>query len=369
MKLKKMFFATALIVTAVQYVDAQTTVPSNTLSGTTTAPNEFLGSNSNFDVLLKSNNAERMRITAGGAVGIGIATPSRTFHVQTSQTNGGMRVTQTASGFSAMELYNSTTGGHNWAMVSTGSGNYEGAGHFGIYDYTTAGYRFFINGTNGNVGVGTNNPLHKFQVNNGNIFIDGTSPLGGPMLLLGDGPSSPNNGQWGIEYIPSSMGTAGLNFWRPWPTTNSGNYFMFLADNTGNVGINTNNPTARLTVNGNVLIGDPATVTLPAGYKLYVESGILAEKVKVAVKNTSDWSDYVFEKNYQLKKLEDVEKYVVENKHLPNIPSAQEVVNGGLDLATMDSKLLGKVEELTLYVISLNKRIAELETENKQMCK
>jgi hypothetical protein len=366
MKLKKMFFVTALTVVAVQYANAQATINSNSLTGTATAPNQYLGSSSNHEVLFKAVGTERMRITLGGSVGVGTATPARTFHVQTAQTNGGIRVTQTSSGFSAMELYNSTTGGHNWAMVSTGNGNSEGAGHFGLYDYTSATYRYFVNGTNGNIGVGTTNPLHKFHVNNGNIFIGGTSPLGGPMILFGDNGTSPNNGQWGIEYVPSASGTPGLNFWRPWPTSNSGNYFMFLADNTGNVGINTNNPTARLTVNGNMLIGDPASVTLPAGYKLYVETGILAEKVKVAVKNTSDWSDYVFEKNYQLKKLEDVEKYVVENKHLPNIPSAEEVVKGGLDLANMDSKLLGKVEELTLYIIALNKRIAELEGKAKE---
>jgi hypothetical protein len=369
MEIKKLLLAAVLTTATVQYSKAQSTTSSNSLTGTTTAPNEFLGSNNAFDVLLKSNNSERMRITSGGNVGVGITNPARTFHVQTSQTNGGIRVTQTTSGFSAMELFNSSSGGHNWAVVSTGNGNGEGAGNFGLYDYSNGGYRFFINGGTGNVGIGTINPLHKFHVDNGNIFLSGTSNLGGPMILFGNGPSSPNNGQWGIEYVPSSMGTAGLNFWRPWPTTNAGNYFMFLADNTGYVGINTNNPTARLTVNGNVLIGDPASVSMPSGYKLYVESGILAEKVKVALKNTSDWSDYVFEKDYQLAKLEEVENYVLENKHLPNIPSAQEVVNGGLDLAQMDSKLLGKVEELTLYIISLNKRIAELEKQNKDLSK
>jgi len=217
--------------------------------------------------------------------------------------------------------------------------------------------------TNGYVGIGTNNPLQKLHVNNGAIFINGTSPMGGPMLVLGDGPGSPNNGQWGIEYVPTGSGNPGLNFFRPWPASNFGNFFLFLADNTGNIGIKTDNPTASLTVNGNALIGDPSNVTLPAGYKLYVESGILTEKVKVAVKNTANWSDYVFAKDYKLNKLEDVELFVRKNFHLPNVPSAEEVVKDGIDMATMDAKLLEKIEEMTLYIIDLNKQLQELKAQ------
>ncbi len=130
---------------------------------------------------------------------------------------------------------------------------------------------------------------------------------------------------------------------------------------TGNVGIGTNNATATLTVKGNALIGDPASVTLPTGYKLYVQSGILTEKVKVALINTSDWSDYVFARDYKLKPLSEVASFVEQNKHLPGVPSAQELVDqGGFDLGKMDAKLLEKIEELTLYVIELNKQNKEL---------
>jgi hypothetical protein len=113
---------------------------------------------------------------------------------------------------------------------------------------------------------------------------------------------------------------------------------------------------------GQVLIGNTNT---PSGYKLYVESGILTEKVKVAVKNTTNWADYVFDKKYKLLSLKEVEKYVKINKHLPNVPSAEEVVKEGIDMATMDAKLLEKIEELTLYVIQLNKKTEQLEKANK----
>ena len=121
---------------------------------------------------------------------------------------------------------------------------------------------------------------------------------------------------------------------------------------------------------GKVLIGN---VSSPGNYKLYVEQGILTERVKVALKSTSYWADYVFEPSYKLMPLSDVELFIKENKHLPNVPSAEDVVNEGIDMATMDSKLLEKIEELTLYMIEMKKenemlkeRISKLENSSKQ---
>ncbi len=122
----------------------------------------------------------------------------------------------------------------------------------------------------------------------------------------------------------------------------------------------------RLLVDGNgrVKIGN---VTMPAGYKLYVEQGILTEKVKVAVKTSANWADYVFEEGYNLPSLPNVEQFIIKNKHLPGIPSATEVVKNGIDLAEINAKLLAKVEELTLYIIEMNKQtITEKERNDKQ---
>jgi len=103
---------------------------------------------------------------------------------------------------------------------------------------------------------------------------------------------------------------------------------------------------------GKVLIGN---VTTPGNYQLYVEQGILAERVKVALKSTSHWADYVFLPSYKLMPLTEVEAFIKKNNHLPNVPSAEEVRKEGIDMATMDSKLLEKIEELTLYMIELKK--------------
>jgi hypothetical protein len=121
---------------------------------------------------------------------------------------------------------------------------------------------------------------------------------------------------------------------------------------------------------GRVRIGDVQTQF--DGYKLYVEQGILTEKVKVAVKDSKDWYDNVFAPDYQLISLQKLENFIRENKHLPDVPTTEEVMTNGLDLGKMNGVLLKKVEELTLYLIEMKKesdemkeRIKKLESKNQ----
>jgi len=99
------------------------------------------------------------------------------------------------------------------------------------------------------------------------------------------------------------------------------------------------------------------------GYKLFVEEGILTEKVKVAVKNSEDWFDHVFNTEYKLMPLTDLEKYISNNKHLPDMPTTKEVMTSGLDLGKTNGLLLKKVEELTLYLIELKKELDQTKKE------
>ena len=107
-------------------------------------------------------------------------------------------------------------------------------------------------------------------------------------------------------------------------------------------------------------VGGPAN---PGGYALYVQYGILTEKVKVAMSGDPNWSDFVFNKDYKLRALSDIESYIKANNHLPEIPSASEVAKDGIDVAGMDAKLLQKIEELTLYVIQQQKEINKLKAQ------
>ena len=109
---------------------------------------------------------------------------------------------------------------------------------------------------------------------------------------------------------------------------------------------------------GNVGIGTQETF----GYKLAVNGIIGAQGVKVEL--TSPWPDYVFADDYELKDLVDLENYISEHKHLPGIPSQEAVEKDGVEIGDMNVALLEKIEELTLYIIDLNKRLKVLETEN-----
>lgn len=121
-------------------------------------------------------------------------------------------------------------------------------------------------------------------------------------------------------------------------TSSAGNEMIIK---NGNVGIGTSNTTYKLNVNGNIRA-----------------KGIIVE---------SDWADFVFEDDYRLRPLAEVEKYIKENKRLPEMPSAKEIQKKGFEVAETSTLLLQKIEELTLYIIEQNKRIKTLEQENKEI--
>ncbi len=119
----------------------------------------------------------------------------------------------------------------------------------------------------------------------------------------------------------------------------------------------------RLTGDGNVGIGTTNT----QGYRLAVNGNAIFIKVKV--KQYSTWPDYVFYSPFELLPLKDLEKYLERNKHLPDVPSAKEVEENGLDLGDNQSVLLKKIEELTLYIIGINKKVEKLSAERAQLKK
>jgi hypothetical protein len=123
---------------------------------------------------------------------------------------------------------------------------------------------------------------------------------------------------------------------------NGANKILLNPNSGGNVGIGTNTPDEKLTVKGK----------------------IKANKIKVSGAGAPD---YVFEESYQVATLEEVEGYIKKNKHLPEVPSAKEFERDGIALGDMNKLLLKKIEELTLHVIDMNKRMQKLEAENQKL--
>ncbi len=176
----------------------------------------------------------------------------------------------------------------------------------------------------GNVGIGTSNPNAMLLV--GNVGDnDNTKMLGfsegrsaNIWFQSGFSPSGGNN------YIQLATTTGNLMTWKL----------------GGNVGIGTTNPTAKLTVAGD----------------------IHAREVRVT---TNAGADFVFEKDYTLRPLSELDAFVQENKHLPEIAPAAQMVEEGVNAGEFQIQLLQKIEELTLYVIEQEKRVKALETENE----
>ncbi|WP_255498689.1 hypothetical protein [Dysgonomonas sp. ZJ709] len=111
---------------------------------------------------------------------------------------------------------------------------------------------------------------------------------------------------------------------------------IYTTDYSGNIGIGTESPQAKLDVRGK----------------------IIADEVQIKV-NTG--ADFVFQPDYNLKPLSEVEQFVKTNKHLPEIPSEKQMIEEGLNVNEMQIKLLQKIEELTLYVIEQDKKIEKLQ--------
>ena len=136
------------------------------------------------------------------------------------------------------------------------------------------------------------------------------------------------------------------------------------------VGIGLSNPQYRLDVKGvfntRVAYSNPAYKINDRNFLELDEQGeFILNSFKMKYQNIALWSDKVFEKNYPLMSLYKVDKYIQQNKHLPGVPSAEEAVKQGVKVDEMVSKLLEKVEELTLYTIQQQKEIDALKRELK----
>ncbi|MDP4209194.1 MAG: hypothetical protein Q8928_10310 [Bacteroidota bacterium] len=266
----------------------------------------------------------KFKIDGNGNVGIGIVTVGyqTMLHVKESGSSSGTwRGRIVASG-------------DNNAVVM---GEVNGKAWLGAHNASLNAWSDLIMQTGGgNIGIGTASPAYKLDVN-GTFRVTSNSELfGGSNKIYGN--NDPNNYYLGHYVV---YGSDGLDIhWHGG---------VRLGDYTGNV---------MQISNGQIGIG-----TSTPAYKLDVIGTIRAREIKVDLTG----ADFVFEKNYKLMPLTELEQFVKEQKHLPEVASAKEMEKNGTDLGNLNTKLLQKVEELTLYTIDQQKQIDELKRQIQEL--
>ncbi|MFB6454486.1 hypothetical protein ACE38W_04375 [Chitinophaga sp. Hz27] len=227
----------------------------------------------------------------------------------------------------------------------------------------------------GNVGIGTNQPNALLSINSPQINIQEITKPGIPSsiggLIFGNATTTDTN------FIPMIRGRAKAEG-RPFglyvighaadvvPTGDDAFSAAILLDARGKGDVsllnnnlltvsNYGNPMLMVKSNGSVCVG----TTDAKGYKFAVNGNAIF--TKVVVKENSKWPDYVFTPDYQLPSLGYLEDFIREHQHLPGFPAAAAIEQNGQDIAAVNRQLVQKVEELTLYIIELNKRLSQQE--------
>jgi hypothetical protein len=211
--------------------------------------------------------------------------------------------------------------------------------------------------SNGNVGIGTTEPLVKTE-------IDGVGTTQISMLRL-NAFGTPTVGSGGAIEFGSSV-----NSTYSYPVAKIGSYLT-----GGGGGVESGDMTfstvytgamtesMRLTAAGNLGIGTTDT----KGYKLAVNGSAIV--TSMTVKLYANWPDYVFKSEYKLPKLSEVKNYIDQNHHLPDMPSEQEVKDNGINLGEIVKIQTKKIEELTLYLIEQQKQMDDLKSQVAELKK
>lgn len=373
--------------------------------------------NTAYKISFNVNNSEKMNINNNGNVGIGTTSPTSTLNIvgNTSSYIPSTNGTQIISG--AIELAKSTYPYIDFNGWTLGSQDYDSriilynenllsflGAPIGI-NYTTynSNYRLSVGGNSylngngyitGNLGLGTTSPSAKLHVE-GNSYFNGNVGIGTVSPTTSFDVYTTYSGGYGFtpalkvrnntgtkflvtdDYVAIGMSESELQSGNGGPLVVKGgatfqvdNYAKGINIDPSNCQLSVWNPTAQyLSIVFPIrILGD---LTVQTGDLLMYSSGLKGKFTQdgkiwaqeIVVQATDPWPDFVFNSEYKSMPLNELEKFVKTNNHLPDVPSACEVAENGVNLTKMDASLLQKIEELTLYIIELKKEIETIKSE------
>lgn len=309
---------------------------------------------------------DRMVFNSAGHVGIGTSLPLHQLH--TVGDGVFQQKLESTAGFSGLMMKSSTAtrqfGIHYGSDGSSGlasnslrfgryslGGDQPGNGWEAnpvLFDLDAPGNSLVLS-DQGNIGVGVFSPWARMDIRTNGLNAGDQNALN---------IQNPSGDAWStVSMIMSTGPTSAMISAQRNNLANGSSLYFFTSDQNG-----TNQIRMRIGSEGSVGIG--TNNISDANYKLFVETGIRTRKVKV---DLDTWPDYVFSNDYRLRPLSEVESYISRHKHLPDVPSADEVKKEGLDLGENQATLLKKIEELTLYIIEQQKEIKELKKEMQEL--
>ncbi|MBL4587617.1 MAG: hypothetical protein JKX84_11270 [Flavobacteriales bacterium] len=341
----------------------------------TSVPSERLDVVGNIDVT--GNIDVSSNVYVAGNLGVGTTNPTRRLHVAANST-GYTGYFQSGSTGDGVQIYSNTTSSSRTVFSAASNSSL-----------------FYIKG-NGDVGIGTSSPAYKLDIQSSgvrglnivNSYSGSSSKYGirnyvdnaGTGVRYGlysstQGNSADGSSVYGIYSTVSSNGSTAPTYGVYSSVSSSGtgtHYGVYtIAVGAGNRALYASNTTSTGWAgyfNGDVYCSADmtiATTTEATGYELSVNGQIICGELKV--QDSGSWPDYVFADEYKLRSLEELEKSINENNHLPGVPSAATVEAEGISIGEMTKTLMEKIEELTLYMIDADKRIKALEAENTSL--
>jgi len=303
-----------------------------------------------FGLISDNSIHSKSDIYSDNKIGIGTTNPATALDIHNGNvTLNDNKIFLRADGFHYLSFDNSFAGATFDGPLLTGYSS-------GILGTTDMGEKAILYwSSNGRVGINTTTPSSEFEVN-GDVTFGGSNPDD-------------------LIKFESHTGYRRISF-----NDLRLHEFSFgdvLTINNGNLGVNNSNPNEKLDITGNLRISNAAnedvltvwnTSSSSLNFKVKGDGRVYAREIEVML---GAFPDYVFDEDYKLMNLSELDVYIKKNKHLPGIESAESIDQNGLGLGELSRIQMEKIEELTLYLIDQNKMIEKLqervlELENKR---